>query len=108
MEAISFFFQADLFLLLDDSVSVSQLLSLILDLFLVLSILLQNELFLLLHDLLLLRNNLLDPVFDSGLHLFDLVLFGLLSSVKNFFKAFVLIVHLLDSELVFHMFLLQY
>jgi hypothetical protein len=107
LEAISFFFEADLFLLLDDSVGISQLLSLILDLFLVLSVLLQNELFLLLHDLLFLRDDLLDPIFDSGFHLFDLVLFGLLSSVENFFKALILIVHLLDSELVLDVFLLE-
>lgn len=108
MEAVAFFFEADLFLLLDYAVGVPQLLPLILDLFLVLAVFLQDQLFLLLHDFLFLGNNLLHPILYPRLHLLDLILLGLLGPVEHLFQTFVFVVHLLDSEFVLNMLFLEY
>jgi len=94
-------------LLLNDIVGFLQLLSLVLDLLFILTVLLQDEFFLLLHDILLLLDNLLDSRFDSCLHSGDIINFVCLRLLQDFFKTFILFVKLVDSELVFHMLFLE-
>jgi hypothetical protein len=69
LEAVTLLFLSNLLLLLDDIMGFFKLLSLIFDLFFILTIFLKDKLFLLLHYFLFLLDNLLNSCLNTGLHL---------------------------------------